>query len=231
MRPLHLSSLPCSWVVHVSTPRGHYENAASGPDSDREAVQAASKKVWKFDTKRCNLSLIFLPSSLILASVLALLPEILLFCGLLPITVQPLLLLIQDYCDLLIVEEVLGQVIREDLDHLDLTKDMALEEFGGRVSRKSGDVNAPQIAIFILVVFDMLKLARPMGQHENHAFSYDVADVADVAADVGRNVFLHDDLEEEVYREQPPGFVAQGEFSLMCRLRRSLCGMKQSPRA
>ena len=31
--------------------------------------------------------------------------------------------------------------------------------------------------------------------------------------------------------EQPPGFVAQGESGLVCRLRRSLYGLKQSPRA
>ena len=31
--------------------------------------------------------------------------------------------------------------------------------------------------------------------------------------------------------EQPPGFVAQGESGLVCRLRHSLYGLKQSPQA
>ena len=46
-----------------------------------------------------------------------------------------------------------------------------------------------------------------------------------------KNAFIHSDLAEEVYMEQPPGFVAQVEFGLVYRLRRSLYGLKQSPRA
>ena len=46
-----------------------------------------------------------------------------------------------------------------------------------------------------------------------------------------KNGFLYGDLVEKVYMEQPPEFVARGESGLVCRLRRSLYGLKQSPRA
>ena len=36
------------------------------------------------------------------------------------------------------------------------------------------------------------------------------------------NVFLHGDLQEEVYMEQPPRFVAQGEIGKVCHLWKSL---------
>ena len=45
-----------------------------------------------------------------------------------------------------------------------------------------------------------------------------------------KNAFLHGDLADEVYMEQLLEFFAQGESGLVCRIRRSLYGLKQSPR-
>ena len=45
------------------------------------------------------------------------------------------------------------------------------------------------------------------------------------------NAFLYGDLAEEVFMEQPPGYVAQGESSEVCLLKKAVYGLKQSPRA
>ncbi len=46
-----------------------------------------------------------------------------------------------------------------------------------------------------------------------------------------KNVFLHGDLQEEVYMEQPPGYVDQTHPNLVCRSKKALYGLKETPRA
>jgi len=46
-----------------------------------------------------------------------------------------------------------------------------------------------------------------------------------------KNVFLHGDLQEEVYMEQPLGYVDQTHPNLVCRLKEALYGLKRAPRA
>ena len=42
--------------------------------------------------------------------------------------------------------------------------------------------------------------------------------------------FLNGDLNEDIYMEQPPGYVQEGKEKLVCKLKKSLYGLKQSPR-
>ena len=45
-----------------------------------------------------------------------------------------------------------------------------------------------------------------------------------------KSAFLHSDLQEEIYMEQHLGYV-QNNSSLVCRLKKSLYGLKKDPRA
>ena len=46
-----------------------------------------------------------------------------------------------------------------------------------------------------------------------------------------KSIFLNGILEEEVYIEQPEGFVNANNKNMACRLHKSLYGLKQAPRA
>ena len=47
---------------------------------------------------------------------------------------------------------------------------------------------------------------------------------------IGIRQLLHGDLKEKIYMERPKGFVATGQEHLVCRLRKSLYGLKKAPR-
>ena len=43
-----------------------------------------------------------------------------------------------------------------------------------------------------------------------------------------KTVFLHRELEEEIYMDQPEGFIVPGKENYVCKLKKSLYGLKQS---
>jgi hypothetical protein len=45
-----------------------------------------------------------------------------------------------------------------------------------------------------------------------------------------KTTFLYGDLEEEIYMKQPEGFVVKGKKELVCKIKNSMYGLKQSPR-
>ena len=45
-----------------------------------------------------------------------------------------------------------------------------------------------------------------------------------------KTAFLNGELDKEIYMDQPIGFVTKGQEHKVCRLKRSIYGLKQSSR-
>jgi hypothetical protein len=79
---------------------------------------------------------------------------------------------------------------------------------------------------------DYTDIFSPVVKHTSiHAFfgTIDMHDLELEQLDV-KTAFLHGELEEEIYMDQLEGFVVPGKEDLVCKLKRSLYGLKQSPR-
>ena len=71
-----------------------------------------------------------------------------------------------------------------------------------------------------VVHYESIRILLAMTARENYEITkFDI-----------KTAFLNGDLQEELYMKLPEGFINEENGDLICRLRRSLYGLKQSPR-
>ncbi|KAL0462043.1 UNVERIFIED_CONTAM: Retrovirus-related Pol polyprotein from transposon TNT 1-94 [Sesamum latifolium] len=89
---------------------------------------------------------------------------------------------------------------------------------GSNGSSKSSSI---KMARFRNIKLDLwLKVLAIFAQLELQVYQLDV-----------KSAFLNGEIEEEVYVEQPEGFIIKGKEEKVCRLNKDLYGLKQPPRA
>lgn len=80
---------------------------------------------------------------------------------------------------------------------------------------------------------DFQETFSPVAQYEAIRFLLSVAALEDwkiEALDI-KTAFLYGDLNEEIYMEQPEGFVEKGKEGHVCLLKKAIYGLKQASRS
>jgi hypothetical protein len=79
---------------------------------------------------------------------------------------------------------------------------------------------------------DFGEIFSPVAKLTSIRFMLFVATSSDFEVEnmVVKKTFMHGDLEEEIYMKQPEGYVVKGKKELVCKMKKSLYGLKQSLR-